>query len=91
MCNCHSETTKTLREHVAKQLPEGATGLELDLKGYVFSLGGADGINHRAAMPVEIVYQAPKKNGDMKTVKQKINMRATFCPFCGVKYDKEAE
>lgn len=91
MCNCHSETTKTLREHVAKQLPEGAVGLDLELQGYVFSLGGADGINHRAAMPVAIEYQAPKKTGGMKTVKQKISMRATFCPFCGVKYDKETE
>lgn len=91
MCNCHSETTAKLREHVTAQLPEGAVGLDLELGGYVFGLGGPDGLSHRAALPVQITYQAPKKTGGMKSVKQKISMRATYCPFCGVKYEKDAE
>lgn len=91
MCNCHSESQKNLVEHITKQLPAGATGLNVELKGYVFGLGGPGGITHRAACPVEVTYQAPKKTSGMKTVKQTISLRATFCPFCGEKYDKETD
>lgn len=86
MCNCHSESEQRLREHVETKLPAGATGLSVELQGYVFGISRADGVSHRAACPVEIQYQAPKKAGGMKTVKQKTYLRATFCPFCGVKY-----
>lgn len=88
MCNCHSESEKRLIEHVKTQLPAGAEGLSVELQGYVFGFGGEDGVNHRAACPVAIEFQAPKKAGGMKTVKQKSMLRATFCPFCGEKYDK---
>ncbi len=88
MCNCHSESEQRLREHVQQQLPTGATGLSVELQGYVFSLGGSEGVNHRAACPVDIQYQAPKKSGGMKSVKQKSFLRASYCPFCGEKYDK---
>ena len=85
MCNCHAESEKRLREHVEKQLPAGATGLSVELQGYVFGMND-DGVSHRAACPVEIEYQAPKRAGGMKRMKQKTFLRATFCPFCGVKY-----
>lgn len=88
MCNCHSESEARLKDHVQKQIPDGSTGLSVELQGYVFGMGGPEGINHRAACPVEITYQAPKKSGGMKSVKQKTFLRATFCPFCGDKYDK---
>lgn len=85
MCNCHSESEQRLREHAQKQLPAGATGLDVELQGYVFGIGDGE-VSHRAACPVEIQYQAPKKSGGMKTVKQKTFLQATFCPSCGVKY-----
>ncbi|ASD17393.1 hypothetical protein AN466_23295 [Pseudomonas aeruginosa] len=88
MCNCHSESEQRLREHVQQQLPTGATDLTVELQGYVFGLGGSEGVSHRAACPVEIQFQAPKKSGGMKNVKQKSFLRASYCPFCGEKYDK---
>lgn len=89
MCNCYDESSKRLREHVSKQLPEGAAGLDVELQGYVFGMSDRNGVSHRAACPVAIEYQAPKKAGGMKTVKQKSFLRASFCPFCGEKYDKD--
>lgn len=86
MCNCHCESQQRLLDHVKAQLPAGATGLEVELQGYVFGMSD-DGMTHRAACPVSIEYQAPKKAGGMKTVKQKTFLRATFCPFCGEKYE----
>lgn len=88
MCTCHSESEARLKDHVEKQLPNGAVGLSVELQGYVFGMGG-DGVSHRAACPVAIEYQAPKKAGGLKTVKQKSFLRASFCPFCGEKYDKD--
>ena len=87
MCNCYYESQKRLVEHVKAQLPPGSTGLDVELQGYVFGMGG-DGLTHRAACPVAIEYQTPKKAGGMKTVKQKSFLRASFCPFCGESYDK---
>lgn len=86
MCNCHSESQQRLFEHVKAQLPAGAAGLDVELQGYVFGMSDG-GMTHRAACPVSIEYQAPKKAGGMKTVKQKTFLRATFCPFCGEKYE----
>lgn len=88
MCNCHSEVTEKLKGRVSKQLPTGATGLDLEMQGYVFVFGA--GVSHKAAHNVRIEYQAPKKAGGMKKVVQNMNMIATFCPFCGEKYEKDA-
>lgn len=85
-CSCHSDSEKRLKDHVEKQLPEGSRNLSVELQGYVFGMGD-DGMTHRAACPVAIEYQTPKKAGGMKTVKQKSFLRASFCPFCGQKYE----
>ncbi|SFQ46452.1 hypothetical protein SAMN05216229_12341 [Geopseudomonas sagittaria] len=88
MCNCHSEVTEKLKARVSSQLPAGATGLDVDLQGYAFILG--DALGHKAAHNVRIEYMAPKKAGGMKKVVQNMNMIASFCPFCGEKYEKDA-
>lgn len=85
-CSCHSDSEKRLKDHVEKQLPPGSRNLSVELQGYVFGMSDA-GMTHRAACPVTIEYEAPKKAGGMKTVKQKTFLRASFCPFCGHKYE----
>lgn len=88
MCNCYSDTTERLKAHISKQLPEGSAGLDLEMQGYVFLFG--EGVSHKAAHNVRIEYMTPKKAGGMKKVTKNMNMIATFCPFCGEKYEKDA-
>lgn len=87
MCECYSTVKQKLSEHFQKQMPEGSKDFELELQGYVFGIGA--GITHRSANNAVARYQAPKKAGGFKAVTQKTFVRATFCPFCGVKYDKD--
>ncbi len=90
MCECYSTVKEKLSEHFQKQMPEGSKDFELTLQGYVFGISD-DGVTHRSANNAVATYMAPKKAGGMKKVTQKTFVRATFCPFCGVKYDKDAE
>lgn len=89
MCNCHSTVTENLKSHVQGQLPDGSIDLNISLNGYIFGIDSKNSMTHRAAMPVVVEYKQPKKTGGLKAVKKTINMRASFCPFCGVEYDKE--
>ncbi|WP_405120787.1 hypothetical protein [Pseudomonas leptonychotis] len=41
----------------------------------------------RQIMPIGITYQAPTKGGVMKDKKMKMSMAASFCMFCGEKYE----
>jgi hypothetical protein len=86
MCDCYSTVKAKLAEHFQSKLPEGAIDFELELQGYVFGLSD-DGVTHRAANNAVARYRAPKKAGGMKKVTQSTFVRATFCPFCGVKYE----
>lgn len=88
MCECYATVKAKLSEHFQKQMPEGSKDFELELQGYVFGITD-DGVTHRSANNAVATYMAPKKAGGMKKVTQKTFIRATFCPFCGEKYDKE--
>lgn len=86
MCECYGTVKQKRAEHFQKQMPEGSVDFELELQGYVFGLSD-DGVTHRSANNAVATYRAPKKAGGMKKVTQKTFVRATFCPFCGVKYE----
>ncbi|MNQ51547.1 hypothetical protein D3C85_655340 [compost metagenome] len=86
MCECYSSVKQNISEHFQKQIPEGSKDFELSLEGYVFGITD-DGVTHRSANNAVVRYLAPKKGGGMKKVTQKTFVRATFCPFCGVKYE----
>lgn len=86
MCDCYSTVKEKLSEHFQKQLPEGSKEFELELEGYVFGLSD-DGVTHRSANNAVARFLAPKKTGGMKKQVLKTFVRATFCPFCGVKYE----
>lgn len=86
MCECYSRVIENLAEHFQKQMPEGSKEFELELEGYVFGITD-DGVTHRAANNAIGRFLAPKKGGGMKKQVVKTFVRATFCPFCGVKYE----
>lgn len=83
-CNCFQETLEKTKEHLSKQLPDGATEFEVSWKNFAFFFSG-----DRAPVNPEIEYkyramrrnQTPAKNLTKKT----IGIMCSFCPFCGRK------
>jgi len=86
-CNCYSDVTERLTTHYRETLPDGSLYVAVDLGGYVFGITTDGGVTHRAACAATVTYEAPKKAGGLKRVKKTVQMRATFCPFCGVAYE----
>lgn len=85
MCNCYTEITNKVTEKVKADAPIGAENFDIELGGFLFGMSDA-GLTHRSSNALTIKYTAPKKSGGTKNVTQKSFVRATFCPFCGVKY-----
>ncbi len=83
-CNCDSDITKKLKEYYGKD----KEGFYLRLGGYVMVINRSGSCPSKAALPVTMEYKATRKNGQTYVKKEKTNMIATYCPFCGVKYDE---
>ena len=86
-CECYTTVKEKLSTHLQSKLPKGATNFNFELEGYLFGFTD-DGVTHRSSNSVKVRYQAPKKAGGMKWVRQSTFVRASFCPFCGVGYDE---
>jgi len=84
-CDCYGEVKKKLVTHFTEKAPAGSTPVEVTVEGYLFGLTDS-GVSHASSNTVKVAYQAPKKAGGMKNVKISTFVRATFCPFCGVRY-----
>jgi len=78
-----------LEQHLTQKMPEGSTGLEVEIGGYLFGLADT-GVTHRASIPLTFRYLTPKKTGGVKKVAKKTFIRASYCPFCGKSYDETA-
>lgn len=88
MCNCRKDIEAKLLEDIPTQLPAGHQRLSVSLEGYALMFG--EGVmQSRQIMPIQVKYQAPTKAGVMKDKKQTMNMAASYCMFCGEKYDKD--
>lgn len=88
MCDCKSDIEKRFLEKFKEQTPE-ATGHEVQLKGYAFFFG--TGIRLKGVMPLEATAVFPLKKGGTKSRTTKQSMCFSYCPFCGVKYEKDGE
>lgn len=86
MCDCQIEVEQKLLERFKELAPE-AREHKLDLKGYALIFGKK--LQSKAFLPFETSALFPHKKGDFKEIKEKKSLLATFCPFCGVKYDAE--
>lgn len=84
-CECRADLELKLKEHVAKNLPEGYEELDASLQGYGF---GMDSETLTMTSIFQVAYKGdvmvPKKNGGgMKRQKIDTTIRAQYCPFCG--------
>lgn len=86
MCDCRARIETQLRQDIPAQLPQDHQHLGVRLEGYALIMG--EGVmTSRQIMPISITYQAPTKAGVMKDKKKAMNMAASFCMFCGEKYE----
>lgn len=85
-CNCKQDIEQKLLARVAEQEPQ-ASDIKAEIGGYVFLIGAK--VAQKPALPVDVTYQAPKAKGGLKTVKQKLSLTASFCPFCGISLKEE--
>lgn len=99
MCNCRSDIEGRLLERMRGQLPADIQELSVSLEGYALFMGGADGVGMKNVMPIRIDYKVPvkpKKGAPtpsvtaLKDKKQTMNMVGSYCMFCGVKYEEDA-
>lgn len=83
MCNCKQDIETRLTARVAEQKPQ-VQNIRVALGGYTFPISDTLGLMPaRPTLPIEVRFQAPKKAGGLKDVKESISMAANFCPFCG--------
>ena len=92
MCDCKSKNEARLTEHFAKQLPEGATNLEVRLGGYALIFSEPACMKNYS--DVTATYFAPtkgtsKKPSVMRERKETVKMVGNYCMFCGEAYIKE--
>lgn len=88
MCNCAPEVEAKAKEKIATQLPDGAQSLTVELQGMAMILGKTLETKNKLNLHVE--YQASKRGGGFKTVKQDLSMIGSYCMFCGEKYPEVA-
>jgi hypothetical protein len=84
MCECRNDFEARAKDKYAADNPT-ATDVCADLNGYVYTFGPPP--VWRAALPLSVRMTIPKAKGGTRQVKKHANAIATYCPFCGVKYD----
>jgi len=90
-CNCREQVEKKLRDFVEKDLPQGFTGFDAELKGYGWAIKG-NALEDQMLIPYRGEVMVPKKSGDgMKRQKIDVNVSASFCPFCGTSMKTKKE
>ncbi len=89
MCDCRQRLETSLSENYAPQLPEGAQNLQVSMQGYAMMFSGP--VASKQYMEAEVTFQAPTKGSKtkpsvMRDRKDRVNVLASFCMFCGEKY-----
>jgi len=85
MCDCRKDLETRLLEQFKSVAPE-ATGHEVSLKGYAFFF--SSDVSIKGVMAAEKVAEFPLKNGGFKRKIEKFSMVFSYCPFCGVAYER---
>lgn len=82
-CDCKSKFERALVERTEAQKPK-ASHVKARLEGYGLNLRTGE---ERPALVAVVTYLTPKaKGGGMRTVTERMQAVATFCPFCGKRF-----
>ena len=93
MCDCEKTMGELLKKELKKRV-ENEPGFQ-EIKDSYFAnkvyVLTDNSLNIAPIMlPYKIEYtRKAKSSGKVRTYKKEINIRPSFCPFCGVKYEKE--
>lgn len=82
-CNCFSETEERIKAHVIEQGMFKKPVKSASLKGVAMTLSSST-LGSRSYQDIEIELEGQKK-------KPTIAIYHTYCPFCGVKVEKDDE
>ncbi len=91
MCNCIKETTEKLQSQLKESVEKDKTVNEwIDKGNYQNKSLSFNGKPTRIVMPFVIQYRRQKVNGEpeRKITTEHVNIFPSFCPFCGVEYEK---
>lgn len=81
-CDCKKTLEAKIAETLQSDLPEGFSGFNASLQGYVLTF--TNPMQQRLTIAYEGEVEVPKKKGDgFKRQKVKTSIQAGFCPFCG--------
>lgn len=86
MCKCKEDIERRVLEQFKEKHP-AATCHEVEMSGYAIVFGRGGGL--RPAARVDMTAKGVTKGGNEKTLRDKVSVLATYCPFCGEKFVKD--
>lgn len=93
MCDCLEKTEENLIKHLTERLGKDTTiqDVNIDESGYV-NKGLSLGAGWKLFLPYAFKYTPTKKDGSAGKEKTfKTSIFPTFCPFCGLRFEKKEE
>ncbi len=87
-CNCKSDLEAKVVDRLKEEYPEGENHQASLGANYLYALEDFGQLG-RMEFANEVVVTT--KKGTKRTIKPKLSMVFTFCPFCGVRYKEKKE
>ncbi|MDC4151729.1 hypothetical protein [Acinetobacter baumannii] len=87
-CSCKKDFQERFLDRAKEMFPD-STNHEVEIENYAFVFNKDNSMELRGYQPVVISHTATvKKTGLQKVKKEKTSLLFSYCPFCGVKFEK---
>ncbi len=88
MCNCKETVLKKIEESIEKSGKYYKQGEDhkLSFKNEMYSV---DDFSLFVGIPVVVEWEHKTKQGKVQNKKKEINVKCSYCPFCGEKFENE--